>query len=38
MKLRELIKDIEILSSNADMDMDISGICYDSRKAAKGRS
>ena len=36
MKLKELIKDIEVISTNADMESDISGICYDSRKAAPG--
>ena len=36
MKLRELLKNIEIISSNADMDMEILDICYDSRKAAPG--
>ena len=36
MKLKELLKNIEIISSNADMEMEISGICYDSRKAENG--
>ncbi len=36
MKLKELLKNVEILSSNADMDMEITDICYDSRKAAPG--
>ena len=36
MKLRELLKNVEIISSNADMDMEILDICYDSRKAAPG--
>jgi len=36
MKLRELLKDIEILESNAELDTEISGICYDSRKAQPG--
>ena len=36
MKLKELLKNIEIISSNADMEMEISGICYDSRKAESG--
>ena len=36
MKLRELLKNLEILSFNADMDTEILDICYDSRKAAPG--
>ena len=31
MKLKELIKDIEVLSTNAAPDTEISGISYDSR-------
>lgn len=33
MKLKELLKNVDIVSINADMDADISGVCYDSRKA-----
>ena len=36
MKLKELLKNIEIISSNADLESEISDICYDSRKAAPG--
>lgn len=36
MKLRELLKNIDIISSNADMDTEIRGISYDSRKTQPG--
>ena len=36
MKLRDLLKDIEILEANADMDLDITGVAYDSRKVTPG--
>lgn len=36
MKLSELLSGVEILSANVPMDMEVSGICYDSRKAAPG--
>src|SRR3972149_2632968 len=37
MKLRELLKEVSNLkSSNKDMDIDISGIAYDSRKVKEG--
>lgn len=36
MKLRELIKGIDIISSKGDLDVDINGIVYDSRKTKKG--
>ena len=36
MKLKDLLKNIDILSTNADMEQEISGICYDSRKARPG--
>ena len=36
MKLKELLKDISVLESTADMETDITAICYDSRKAAPG--
>ncbi|MDO5401190.1 MAG: UDP-N-acetylmuramoyl-L-alanyl-D-glutamate--2,6-diaminopimelate ligase [Eubacteriales bacterium] len=36
MKLKELLQDIEVLECTADFDLDISGICYDSRRAEPG--
>ena len=36
MKLRELLKDIEVLACTADSERDITAICYDSRKAEPG--
>ena len=36
MKLTELLKDIEIIETNADMSMDIADVCCDSRKAGDG--
>ena len=36
MKLKDLLKNIDVISSNADMDMEISGISYDSRKVESG--
>ena len=36
MKLREIVKNLNILDANADMDMDIKGISYDSRKTQPG--
>lgn len=36
MKLRELLKDIEIVSFKGDLDIEISGIVYDSRKTREG--
>ena len=36
MKLRDLLKNVDILSCTADLDMDISGISYDSRKTQPG--
>jgi UDP-N-acetylmuramoyl-L-alanyl-D-glutamate--2,6-diaminopimelate ligase len=37
MKLRELLKEVSNLeSSNKNMDIDISGIAYDSRKVKEG--
>ncbi len=36
MKLRELIKDVDVLSSKGDLDIEINGIAYDSRKVKKG--
>ena len=36
MKLRELLRDIEVLACTANLDEDITAICYDSRKAEPG--
>ncbi len=36
MKLAALLEGVEITESNADLATDISGVCYDSRAAAKG--
>lgn len=36
MKLSELMKGVEVLSATADMEQEISGVCYDSRKAEPG--
>ena len=36
MKLRELLQDIKILDMNADPEIEISGVCYDSREAKPG--
>ena len=36
MKLREIVRDLELLGGNADLDMEIGGVCYDSRKAQPG--
>ena len=36
MKLRELLKNIGVLANTADLETDISAICYDSRKAEPG--
>ena len=36
MKLRELMKDIPILESTADMEQEISAVAYDSRKVTPG--
>lgn len=36
MKLKELLKNVNIISSNADMETEISGISYDSRKTMPG--
>jgi len=36
MKLQELLRDIEILEATADMDLEITSVAYDSRKAAPG--
>lgn len=36
MKLRELIKNLSIIEMNADAELEISGVSYDSRKTGKG--
>ncbi|MBE6948225.1 MAG: UDP-N-acetylmuramoyl-L-alanyl-D-glutamate--2,6-diaminopimelate ligase [Ruminococcaceae bacterium] len=36
MRLSELLKGIDIIKTTADLNMEISGICYDSRKAKQG--
>ena len=36
MKLRELIKNLSIIEMNADVELEISGVSYDSRKTEKG--
>ena len=36
MKLRELLRDIKILDHSADLDVEITGVCYDSRETKPG--
>ena len=36
MKLREILSGMEILESNVDMDTEISGVSYDSRRTRPG--
>ena len=36
MKLSEIIKDLEVLSATADMDTEIGGVSYDSRRTEPG--
>ena len=38
MKLRQLLQNVQVISASAsaDMDMEITGVCYDSRKATPG--
>ena len=36
MKLSELLKDISVVECTANLETDISAICYDSRKATPG--
>ena len=36
MKLKELLKGINILESNADMELEITDVAYDSRKVTEG--
>ena len=37
MKLKEILKGLDIIEMKADGEMEISGICYDSRQAAPGQ-
>lgn len=36
MKLRELLEGVEVVSVSADLEMEISGVCYDSRQVKPG--
>lgn len=36
MKLRDLLRDVEVLEMHADGDCELRDICYDSRQAAEG--
>ena len=36
MKLQELLNNIPVLETNADPELEITGVCYDSRKVAEG--
>lgn len=36
MKLSEILKDLTILDTNADLNADIADVCYDSRQAKPG--
>lgn len=36
MKLREIIKDLDIIDVSADMDAEITGVSYDSRRSEPG--
>lgn len=36
MKLREILRDLTVLDTNADLDMEIGGISYDSRRTEPG--
>ena len=36
MKLRELLKNVEVLAASVDMDMEIGAVAYDSRKVTPG--
>jgi len=36
MKLKDLLAGLEIVKSSADLEMEISGVCYDSRKVTPG--
>ena len=36
MKLNELLKGLTVLAATADMDTDVTDVCYDSRQTAEG--
>ena len=36
MKLKELLKDVDVLACNADLDLEITDVVYDSRKVTPG--
>ena len=36
MKLKDLLAGIEVLASTADLETEIPGVCYDSRKVRPG--
>ena len=36
MKLRELVRDLELLGGTADLDTEIGGVSYDSRQTQPG--
>ena len=36
MKLREIIQNVQVLDTNADLDMEIAGVSYDSRQTQPG--
>ena len=36
MKLKELLAGVQVVKASADMDMEIGGVCYDSRKVTPG--
>ena len=36
MKLRDILEDLQVLSASADMEREITGICYDSRLVKPG--
>ena len=36
MKLRDIVKDLELLGGSADLDAEIGGVCYDSRRTQPG--
>ena len=36
MKLKELLKDINVIETDADLEMEIPAIAYDSRKVTEG--
>lgn len=36
MKLIDILKDLTVLETNADLNADITDVCYDSRQAGEG--